>query len=468
MIHLFVNRFMGLLLVPILITFFAMGCGDKDKRRHDVIVVGAGLAGLSASLNLAQHGVNVLLLEKQDRVGGKLYSVEVGGIAANLGAQYLYSGGSPFMDSYLETLPIQILGNTGIVWNGVYIGAGPEEEMLDKLPISQQAKDDMYAAFEQLANDYNTIMQDRGFFTDLMPEKQLWKTLEGESCQDYLLAYRPEVYEYFNAELGGENAGDISTLSSLLMVGWYGSVSEIPRALVKGGNQVFAESVRDHFLAAGGTLRCNSDVAKIVDTGDFVKVTCRDGLEFLSDYAIVATPANVTKNIVPNISQSKLAALNATGYGAVAVVGLHIKGLPSGDEVSAMLFVGDSNVRGYMNQTGSILGNPDIGTVISAVVIDPETLQLDDAAFVQAVVESLKAINPDLDAEEDVLDYVIQRWRRGVVKIPPNFLSSYETALRESVGRIYFVGDYSGYDPALGGASTSGVRVSTSLLEARN
>jgi monoamine oxidase len=326
----------------------------------------------------------------------------------------------------------------------------------------------MYAAFEQLELDYNTIIEDRGFFTDTEPETQLWKTLEGKACQDYLSAYQPEVYEYFNAELGGENAGEISTLSSLLMVGWYGSPSEIPRALVKGGNQVFAERVRDEFLAAGGSLRYNSEVAEIADAGDFVKVTCSDGLVFLSDYAIVATPANVTKNIVSNITRSKIDALNATGYGAVAVVGLHIKGLPSGDEVSAMLFVGDSNVRGYINQTGPTLGNPDTGTVISAVVIDPETLQLDDTAFVQAVVESLKAINPDLDAEEDVLDYVIQRWHRGVVKIPPNFLTSYETALRESVGRIYFAGDYSGYDPALGGASTSGMRVSTSLLEAKN
>ena len=41
---------------------------------YDVIVVGAGLTGLSTAFFLQQKGKKVLVLEKQDRVGGAMYS----------------------------------------------------------------------------------------------------------------------------------------------------------------------------------------------------------------------------------------------------------------------------------------------------------------------------------------------------------------------------------------------------------
>ena len=464
--HSSITRVLTPLLVVMLLSLLAIGCGNAEsKAEHaEVIVVGAGIAGLSASLSLAEQGVDVILLEKEDRVGGRLYSVPLGGIDCNLGAQYLYSGGSPLMDSYLETLTFQVIDRLGIVWDGEYLAAGSFEETLAELPISEQALEGFDAAFTQLALDYEEIMQGREFFTDIEPEDPLWEALEGQSCQDYLSSYDPNVYKYLNAELGGENAGEISTLSALLMVGWYGSDSDIPRALVEGGNEVFAESVRDDFLAAGGRLELDSEVVEVKQDSDIVNLTCSDGREFSGDYVIVATPADTAKDIVADLPTSKLDALDAVAYSSVAVIGLHLEGLPDGDEVPGVLFVGDSDVNGYINQTGEITGNPESGTVISAVVSDAALLQLDDAALVRAVVEGLKPINPELDPEKDVLDYAVQRWADGVPKLPPGFLSSFETALREPAGRIFFAGDY-GYDPAMGGASWSGMRAASGVLE---
>ena len=42
-------------------------------NHHDVIVIGAGPAGLAASACLAEMGLDVLTLDEQNRIGGQIY-----------------------------------------------------------------------------------------------------------------------------------------------------------------------------------------------------------------------------------------------------------------------------------------------------------------------------------------------------------------------------------------------------------
>jgi len=42
----------------------------NDKRKPHIVVIGAGLGGLSAAISLATEGFSVDLLEKNDKVGG--------------------------------------------------------------------------------------------------------------------------------------------------------------------------------------------------------------------------------------------------------------------------------------------------------------------------------------------------------------------------------------------------------------
>jgi monoamine oxidase len=56
---------------------------------RDVVVVGAGLSGLTAARRLADAGADVLVLEARDRVGGKMHSVSAGGATVDLGAHWV-------------------------------------------------------------------------------------------------------------------------------------------------------------------------------------------------------------------------------------------------------------------------------------------------------------------------------------------------------------------------------------------
>ncbi len=57
------------------------------EEQYDVIVVGAGLAGLSAALELEKFDLSVLVLEQSDRVGGRLKTDQLDGFLLDHGFQ---------------------------------------------------------------------------------------------------------------------------------------------------------------------------------------------------------------------------------------------------------------------------------------------------------------------------------------------------------------------------------------------
>ncbi|WP_432742383.1 phytoene desaturase family protein [Methylobacter sp. G7] len=61
----------------------------NNNNKPHVVVIGAGLGGLSAAISLATEGFSVDLLEKNDKVGGKLNVLEKDGFSFDLGPSIL-------------------------------------------------------------------------------------------------------------------------------------------------------------------------------------------------------------------------------------------------------------------------------------------------------------------------------------------------------------------------------------------
>ncbi|MEJ6555056.1 FAD-dependent oxidoreductase [Microbacterium esteraromaticum] len=62
---------------------------ESEHRDVDVVVIGAGISGLSAADRLASMGHSVLILEGRDRVGGRVLTGEIAGVPVDFGGTWV-------------------------------------------------------------------------------------------------------------------------------------------------------------------------------------------------------------------------------------------------------------------------------------------------------------------------------------------------------------------------------------------
>ena len=88
------------------------------RDRRNVIVVGAGIGGLSAAIRLAAAGCRVQLLEQGDAVGGKMSQFERDGFRWDAGPsvitmrhvfEQIFAAAGRNLDDYLTLLPVDPL-----------------------------------------------------------------------------------------------------------------------------------------------------------------------------------------------------------------------------------------------------------------------------------------------------------------------------------------------------------------------
>lgn len=72
-----------------IINIFAVIGSSSDGHSEKVVIIGGGAAGIAAAAKLLANGYeNVIILEAEDRIGGRVWTVNDGDKLLELGAQW--------------------------------------------------------------------------------------------------------------------------------------------------------------------------------------------------------------------------------------------------------------------------------------------------------------------------------------------------------------------------------------------
>ena len=100
-----------------------------NRRVRNLVIVGGGAAGIGAALEAKALGIDALIVEANDRLGGRAYSIEWNGCRLDLGCTWMHSAERNSLRMEAERIgePID-RSTTG--WFGQYRGLGfsPEEQ----------------------------------------------------------------------------------------------------------------------------------------------------------------------------------------------------------------------------------------------------------------------------------------------------------------------------------------------------
>lgn len=225
---------------------------------HDVVVIGAGLAGLTAARDLVARGFDVVVLEGRDRVGGRTFSGTLAGIPVDRGASFV----GPTQDAVLklaadlgcETTPTHHAGANLIRWRGTvrrYDGTIPKLGLVGLLDIGR-----IQWQFERIARDVSSTepwMSKRANALDAISLGGWLRSIKATAGSRDLMAIMSRV-------TWGAEPDEVSMLHAVRYVKTSGGLDRMLD--VVGGAQ------QDHF--PGGTHEMSQRIA--AELGDRIRL----------------------------------------------------------------------------------------------------------------------------------------------------------------------------------------------------
>nr|BBA84063.1 amine oxidase [Streptomyces lavendulae] len=424
--------------------------GDVTTRTvYDTIVVGAGLAGLTAARELRKKGHRVLVLEARDRIGGRTWT-------DRFNSWEIERGGA-----WVDPLQPHVWREISRYNLAIVADQGPERVLMptpngfaETDPVTAYTRQgELFTPFFEGARDY--FPKPYAPFT----REDLITPLDGLSLRDRLNQLKLSPADEMRMTGTTGLYGSPSSRGSMLqlaqwwaLAGWnYTGFSGVNTYRLARGTIALADAI----LADGRPdLKLGSPVASVTQQSGRVKVVTRAGAAYTATEVIVAVPVNVWKDITfsPALPQPHRDA-TTEGYGVPRQRKLFLDLAAPADRFIAEAPEGSPFV---------IMGRLNDDAPVVAFSVDG-TLDVSSRAQVEAAVRKILP-------SATLRDYTVTDWeaaefsRGGPAYRRPHQLTRLHKAINRPFGPVRFCAD----DLALGwigymdGAIESGLRAAGS------
>ena len=265
-----------------------------DMTQCEVAVIGGGLAGVAAARELAHAGVDVLVVEARDRLGGRAWSDERLGRPLEMGAMHIHWSQpciwSEVLRYGLKLDPPRVVKQTAWLTGGV-LRTGTFEDLWSRLdgalnPLFKPARELFPRPYDTEAERAAVEALDHVLVTDRINELDLTDELAGLA--------RAYCTLQFN---GPADQGAYTQILRWVALG-FGQWRLLSEALAGyefvDGTQALVSAMRDD---GGFPVRFDSPVDRVDASSGEVQISCRDGSTVSARAAIVAVPINALGSI---------------------------------------------------------------------------------------------------------------------------------------------------------------------------
>jgi len=449
---------------------------STDDER--IIVIGAGLAGLSCAYELDQAGFNVMLIEARSRPGGRVSTYRnpfSDNLYSEMGAEYVDST-DIYVQEYCKKFDLKIL--PAKQYDGIYL----RDNRLsmkglrlgnDKLPYEGIIEGKLFGQEVQYIQKWIDLVKQKGINSpevmalDNMSVEEILK--KGGAPKDII-----DLYTYANAT---EETTVNSKISALYMVLANSRTSNFSENTVEGrilgGNDQLPKILARKL---GKKIMYNTPLYRLDHDSKGIVATVKENEKFIQIPAkkcVLAIPTPVLRNIEinPSFSSAKTECINNQEYGhAMKIAMQYQKRFWDDDNSIGQRVFTDTPLRRIYHFS---IDQPGPRGILLSFTSAEDAIQigrLDDKERLRIVQSTCESIWPN------ALDY----WERGVIKYwneDPWVKGSYSFAgvgqknyrniLSKTEGSIFFAGEHTAIQRAsMNGAIESGFRVFKELKRA--
>lgn len=456
-----------------------IGCATAAKPpvagapRSDVIVIGAGLAGLAAAHALEDAGARVTVLEGNNRIGGRLNTIERNGLRFEVGGVQV-GAGYERVHAHAKRVGIQIappdirmtgpdgrpLPNALILAGGTVSSAEWAGSALNTMQGRERALPPpslLYAALNQVALEQLAGWDDPANLALDIP------------LRDYLAAqgWSSQALDWMDVADSYTSLRTISALDALRRAAELMDGPRAPPGWVTRGSQALPEAMA---AALDAEPLLGMEVLAIEQNRRGIEVSCKDGRRFRADHVVMTVPSGPLSRIridpLPPPEQSAVWAARRSN--SVTTIHLHptrpfweSDGLP-------MNMWNDGPLQ-------RVMAVPDTAGTVQRLIVwlngaaADEADRLSPERRMQWAIDQLARLRPASAGALEPLatrGWGSDRFADGAFsEIAPGRVAETVQWSGQRLGRIHFAGEHNALDkPGMEAAVVSGERAAAAVL----